>query len=480
MIKLIQLILSLSFLVIIHELGHFCFARLWKVRVNKFYMFFNPQFSIVRFKKFDGRWHVRFFAPNTTEDDEWGQHPDSTEWGIGWVPFGGYCAIAGMVDETSKAEDLAKTPAQPWEFRSKNVWQRMTIILGGIFVNFIAALIIFGAIFHHWGSDSLPLKNVDRGLYYSALMQEEGFAQGDKIIAIDGIQPEELGDIVQWLIIEGKRNVVVARGEDTICLTMSEDLGTRLLSLQNEFQRQENQHARRDPSYTKRNYVLISEFFPFVIDSVAEGTAADLGGLMAKDSIVSINGIATPAFMMVQNELSLHPCDSIIVGLYRQGEYMECGLFLGDKCQMGVIARSKYDYFATEHTDYSLLGAAKAGICYGWDTLVMYIKQFRLVFTKEGAQSIGGFGAIGSMFPSLWNWYAFWHMTAFLSLILAFMNFLPIPALDGGYFLFLLVELFSGKQPSDKFLERANTVGFWLLIALLVVANFNDVIRFFF
>lgn len=480
MIKVIQLILSLSFLVIIHELGHFFFARLWKVRVEKFYMFFNPKISLVRWKKFDGHWHVKFFAPNTTEEDEWSKHPESTEWGIGWVPFGGYCAIAGMVDETHTSEQMAKTPAQPWEFRSKNVWQRMSIILGGILVNFIAALVIFSALFHHWGSDTLPLSNVDRGLYFSEFMQQEGFQQQDRILAINGQEPEELSDAFQWLIIEGKRDVTVLRGADTVALTMSEDLGNRLLVLQNDFQRIENQHARRDPSYKKRSYVLMSEFFPFIIDSVQPGTAADYAGLMPLDSVISIAGVMTPSYQQVQDELLKHPCDSITVGLYRQGEYVEVGMFLGDHCQMGVWVRDKYTFFNVVHRSYSFFGSIKAGVRYGWDTLVMYVKQFRLVFSKEGAQSLGGFGAIGSMFPSAWNWYAFWHMTAFLSLILAFMNFLPIPALDGGYFLFLLFELITRKQPGDKFLERANQVGFWILIALLVVANMNDIIRFFF
>lgn len=478
--RILQLLIALSFLVFIHEFGHLAFARLWKVRVEKFYMFFNPKISLFRFKKFDGKWHFAFLSKNTTEDDEWGKHPESTEWGIGWVPFGGYCAIAGMVDETHTSEQMAKTPPQPWEFRSKNVWQRMTIILGGILVNFVAALIIFGAIFFHWGSNTLPLRNVDRGLYYAELLEQEGFRQGDHILSIDGLEPETTSDIVEWLIIEGKRNVRILRGADTLSLTMSEDLGTRLLRQQNDYQRAENQHARRDPSYEKRPYVLVSEYFPMVIDSVLPGTAAEFAGILPGDSIISVAGVMTGSFHEVQRELAKHPCDSVALGIVRGGEMMEVGMFLNDRCQMGTLAKNKTAYFEVEHTDYGFFGAMKAGVCYGWDMLAKYVKQFRLVFTKEGAQSLGGFGAIGSMFPKEWDWMAFWHMTAFLSLILAFMNFLPIPALDGGYFLFLLFELFTGKQPGDKFLERVNQVGFWLLIALMVLANFNDVIRYFF
>ena len=474
MIQAIQLILALSFLVLIHELGHFTFAKIFKVRVEKFYLFFNPWISIVRFKKFEGRWHVKCFAKN--EDEEWAKYPDSTEWGIGWLPFGGYCAIGGMVDETHKTEDLSAAP-QEWEFRSKPAWQRLLIILGGILVNFIGALVIFVMLLWHWGADTLPLKNVSNGLYYSEVLQGEGFEQQDKILTIDGEEPEALPDVVQALIIEGKRNVVVLRGEDTVSLTMSEDLGTRYLALQNDFDRVERDKKRADRSYTKRRYTLIAEWIPFVVDSVFPDNAAYYAGIEKGDSIVSIAGVATPCNVLLSEELQRHPCDSVTVEYYRKGELHTTRAFIGDQCMLGIAP--KID-FKVEHTDYNLWEAIPAGIKYGWDILAMYVKQFRLVFTKEGAQSLGGFGAIGSMFPASWSWYAFWHMTAFLSVILAFMNFLPIPALDGGYILFLLVEMITRRKPSDKFLEIANEVGFWILIALLVVANGNDILKLFF
>ena len=480
MIQAIQLLLALSFLVVIHELGHFTFARIFGVRVEKFYMFFNWRFSLMRAKKFDGRWHFRFFAPNTTEEDEWSKHPESTEWGIGWIPFGGYCAICGMVDETHSSDDIAKTPPQPWEFRAKNVWQRLCIIIGGILVNFIAALLIFGQLLYIWGTDTLPLRNVDRGLYYSQLLTEEGFVQQDRILTINGEEPEDLSDVMSWLVVEGRRDVVVLRGQDTVALTLSEDLGKRYLALQNEYDRVERQKLHSDKSYVKSRYIFISEYIPFVIDSVFPGTAAEMAGLQRGDSIVAVCGKATPCAVMVTEELRKHPCETITLSVWRDTTLFTAECFLGDQCRIGVIPRSKYDYFETEHRDYGFWESIPAGIAYGWDILVNYVKQMKLVFTKEGAQSVGGFGAIGSMFPKMWNWYLFWYMTAFLSLILAFMNFLPIPALDGGYILFLLVEIFTGKQPSDKFLERANNIGFWLLLALLVLANGNDVFRFFF
>ena len=475
MIQAIQLILALSFLVLIHELGHFTFARIFGVRVEKFYMFFNPKFSLVRFKKFDGKWHVKFFAKN--EDEEWNKHPETTEWGIGWLPFGGYCAIAGMVDETHSVDDLAAEP-QEWEFRSKPAWQRLLIILGGILVNFIGALVIFTMLLWHWGQDSLPLRNVNTGLYYSEIMLNEGFEQQDRIVSIDGVEPETLSDAVQAIIIEGKKNVTVLRGQDTVQLVMSEDLGTRYLAKQNAFDKTEREKKRADSNYQKKRYVLVSEWIPCMVDSVMPNNAAFFAGIEKGDSIVSVGGVETGCVTQMTAELQRHACDSVEVEFYRAGEKQAAHLFIGDQGTMGVAM--KWNIFELEHTDYNFLQAIPAGIQYGWGILAMYVKQFRLVFTKEGAQSLGGFGAIGSMFPAFWSWYAFWHMTGFLSIILAFMNFLPIPALDGGYILFLLVEMITRRKPSDKFLEKANEIGFWVLLALLIFANGNDILKLFF
>ncbi len=475
MVQAIQLLLALSFLVLIHELGHFTFAKIFHVRVEKFYMFFNPWTSIVRFKKFDGKWHVKFFAPN--EDEEWNKHPETTEWGIGWLPFGGYCAIGGMVDETHSTEDLAAEP-QEWEFRSKPAWQRLLIIMGGILVNFIGAIVIFILMLWTWGQSTLPLRNVTTGLYYSQIMLDEGFEQQDKILTVDGEEPGTLGEAVQAMIIEGKRHITVLRGNDTIQLTLSEDLGTRYLAKQNAFDKAEREKARSDKNYQKRRYTLVAEWIPFVVDSVLPDNSAAFAGIEKGDSIVAVNGVATPCNILLTEELQRYPCDSVTVEFYRHGELMTTRAFLGDQCKLGIVP--KLDIFAFEQTDYTFWQAIPAGIQYGWDILAMYVKQFRLVFTKEGAQSVGGFGAIGSMFPSQWSWYLFWHMTAFLSIVLAFMNFLPIPALDGGYILFLLVEMITRRKPSDKFLEKANEVGFWILIALLVLANGNDILKLFF
>ena len=242
----------------------------------------------------------------------------------------------------------------------------------------------------------------------------------------------------------------------------------------------EREKARADKTYLKRNYQLISYFMPLVVDSVVPGGAASFAGMQKGDSVVGVNGVLDLCRAQIDNELVKYPCDSVTLDFYRAGELMHARLFLGDQAMMGVYIKGLSAFYTPEHTDYTFFEAIPAGIKYGWDMLVMYVKQFRLVFTKEGAQSVGGFGAISNMFESVWNWHSFWHMTAFLSLILAFMNFLPIPALDGGYILFLLWEIITGKKPSDKFLEVANTIGFWLLLALLIFANGNDVFKAFF
>lgn len=457
MIQAIQLILALSFLVLIHELGHFTFARIFKVRVEKFYMFFNPWRSLVRFKKFDGKWHVKFFAAN--EDEEWAQHPDNTEWGIGWLPFGGYCAIGGMVDETHKSEDLS-AEVQPWEFRSKPAWQRMLIILGGIMVNFIGALVIYAMLLWQYGVDRLPMRNYTEGLYYSQVLLDEGFQQQDKILTINGETPRELKDVVMSFFYNDSSEVQVLRNDTSIVTLTIPSVRKYLL-----------RDSEEKPS------VLISGWLPCVVDTVLPNMPAYMAGLQKGDRIVAIAGDTTLCMSQLTQVLQQHPCDSIDVDFYRGDERMTARMFIGDACKLGIQVRD----FQWEHKSYKFFRAIPAGAKFGWNVLANYVRQFRIVFTdKDAAKAVGGFGTIGSMFPATWSWYAFWSMTAFLSIILAFMNFLPIPALDGGYVLFLLWEMITRRKPSDRFLEIANQIGFWLLIALLIFANANDIKRFFF
>lgn len=491
-IRALQLILALSFLVVIHEFGHFAFARLFKVRVEKFYMFFNPQFSIVRLKKVNGRWRVKFFAKNVpysmtevvdeqgnavvdkkgrplyrpmTEqelqalpEDDWRRYPDSTEWGIGWLPFGGYCSIAGMVDETTAAGQLASAP-QPWEYRSKSVWQRLPIIIGGVLVNFVAALLIYSAILFTWGKEYMPLENATYGLQYSEVMLAQGFEQGDKIIAVGERKPNTTADLVQWLVVDGEREVTVLRQQDTIHLSLPEDFDQQVLA--------------------SENTMLVDYRFPFVVKEPVPDGAAAKALMMSGDSILAIGDASTPAYQDVVAELQQYACDSVTVHFVRQGEQMTVRAYLGDEAKLGIYPNSPYDYLQTEKVEYGFFASIPAGIEYGWDVLVSYVKQFKLVFTKEGSKSLGGFGAIGSLFPPVWDWHAFWLMTAFLSIILAFMNIIPIPGLDGGHVFFLLWEMLTGKKPSDRFLEIVNTIGFYLLLALVIYANLNDILRLF-
>lgn len=494
LIRALQLILALSFLVVIHELGHFAFARLLGVRVEKFYMFFNPGFSLVRFKKIRGKWRVRFFAPNVphsmvekTDDagnavldkkgrplyrpmtqqelealpeDDWRRYPEATEWGIGWLPLGGYCSIAGMVDETTDSGELASEP-QPWEYRAKPTWQRLPIIIGGVLVNFIAALLIYGAVLFHWGKEYMPLENAVYGLQYADVMLQQGFRQGDRIVRIGNRVPDTNADVVEWLVVDGERGVDVLRGTDTVHIVLPEHFDQLVLA--------------------SGNTALIDYRFPFVVDGlVADGPAAR-ALMMSGDSIVSVGGMPALAYQDVVADLQKYACDSVTVGFVRNGEPMEARLWLGDEAKLGVYVMSPYGkYLQTRRIEYGFWESIPAGAAYGWDVLVSYVKQFKLVFTKEGSKSLGGFGAIGSLFPPAWDWHAFWLMTAFLSIILAFMNIIPIPGLDGGHVFFLLWEMITRKKPSDRFLEIVNNIGFWLLLLLVLYANLNDILKLFF
>jgi len=494
--KIIQLIISLSFLVMIHELGHFTFARIFGVRVSKFYMFFNPQFSLVRAKKIRGKWQIKFFAPNVADsavekldaqgnpvldkkgkpvlrpmtddelaalpDDDWRKYPETTEWGIGWLPLGGYCAIAGMVDETTSADELVSEP-QPWEYRSKTTWQRLPIICGGVLVNFIGALIIYSAILFHWGRDIMPLENATYGMHFSEEMLQEGFRQGDRIVQVGDRTPETVKDLLNWMVIDGEHDVVVLRENrkkhtvDSVRIHLSDNFDQRVL-------------AAGGSSF-------INFRFPFVVDRLAEGGPAARALMMSGDSIIAVGSVMTPCYQDVVSELANYPCDSVQIVFVREGARDTASLFLGDEAKMGVYPVAPSQYIALRHIDYGFWKSIPAGCELGWETLCNYVKQFRLVFTPQGAKSLGGFAAIGSLFPDSWDWQSFWLMTAFLSIILAFMNIIPIPGLDGGHVFFLLWEMITRRKPSDKFLEIANTIGFYLLLALLIFANGNDLYK---
>ena len=489
LIRALQLILSLSILVFIHELGHFLFARLFKVRVDKFYLFFNPKKSIIRAKKIDGKWRVKFFADNVPAnerpkadadgdkmtdlkgntvmepiplnelaDDDWRKYPESTEWGIGWVPLGGYCKIAGMIDESMDTTQLTQEP-QAWEYRSRPTWQRLPIITGGVIFNFILAVIIYIGILFTNGREYFPIENAKYGLEYSQIMLDNGFRNGDNIIAINDEPVKDRADIVEKMLIDGGDNITVLRNENIVQLLLPPDFSQQVLA--------------------KNESELFSIRQPFVIYDVTGGAAAR-ARMQAGDSIIGINGESIFIFQDIAKELDKLKNSTIDLEFVRAGKTMNTQVELGDDGKLGVSVMPFAAFFPVEQIEYSFLQSIPAGARFGWQTLAGYVKQFKLVFTKEGAKQIGSFGAIGQMFPKKWDWLQFWNMTALLSVILAFMNILPIPALDGGHMMFLLYEMITRRKPSEKFMEYAQTIGFGLLLLLMVYAVGNDIFRFVF
>ena len=459
--KILALLLSLSILVVTHELGHLGFAKLFHTRVRRFYMFFNWKFSILKAKKFDGKWHFLFFNAETPaswqEENLREEDKDNTLWGIGWIPLGGYCDIAGMIDETKSAEDLASEP-QPWEYRSKPAWQRLCIITGGVLVNFISALVIYACIFAHWGSDELPLRNAKLGYEYHQILLDEGFQNGDIVYAVDGKEMYDFGELQQTLLLDNPKEVTVLRADSLVTLSLSGDLLDRV--------------SAEQPKQ------IMSVRAPFVVKDFMAGSVAKTAGLLAGDSVVGVNGKPMAAFSEISAELTASAGDSVTVAFYRGAAYDSVTMLLPADGKMGVQLVSELgDLFEVNHIDYTVWQAIPAGISHGWKTMVTYVSSLKILFSKNGAQNLGGFGTLGSLFPKSWDWFQFWNITAFLALILAFMNVIPIPGLDGGHIMFTLWEMVTRRKPSDKFLTYAQNVGMIVLLALLVLANGNDLWR---
>lgn len=457
--KVLALLLSLSLLVITHEFGHLGFAKLFHTRVRRFYLFFNPKFSIFKAKRFDGKWHFLFFNSETPK--EWEEkEPDNTIWGIGWVPLGGYCDIAGMIDETKSAEDMESEP-QPWEYRSKKPWQRLCIISGGVLVNFISALLIYTCIFAHWGQDELPLRNAGLGYDYHQILLDEGFQNGDIIYKIDGEEQFDFQKAQQALLLNNPKTVTVMRKDGDSCRMVDISMSQTLLEQINIQQPKQ----------------LMSVRVPFVIKDFVAGSPAKKAGLLPGDSLVAINGLSTPSFGEFAAEIVGHKGSPVTIDLYRDGQFLQTTFDLPSDGKIGAFCKTFAEVFEVVHTDYGFFEAIPAGISYGCNYLATYVSSLKILFHKGGAQNLGGFGTLGSLFPSTWNWYGFWNITAMLAVILAFMNVIPIPGLDGGHILFTLWEMITRKKPSEKFLEYAQNVGMFLLLLLLVVANGNDLWR---
>ena len=453
--QVLGFILSLSFLIFTHELGHFFFARLFKTRVDKFYLFFNPGFSIMRMKKVGGKLRFSFFSSNPPE--EWATEPENTEWGIGWLPLGGYCSINGMVDETTKPGELPEEP-QPYEYRSKPAWQRFFILSGGVLVNFVSALVIFVSILFTWGNEYIPMSNAKYGIQFSKAAKAVGFQDGDNIVSVNGTTPKDVAEFSSTLLFDGVNEVVINRHGETTTINIPKDFAQQIL----------------------KEGKLCDYNHPFVIATVTSGTPADKAGLQAGDSLVGLNNNPYVSLYAFQDLMAEHKGQPVLIDYYRNGVLAQDTVVLDDNGMLGVALKSNIEFLSTQKEHYTFTESIPKGVDRGVSTLSNYIKQFKLIATKEGAKQLGGFITIGSIFPKTWNWQHFWSMTGFLAIVLAFMNILPIPGLDGGYLLFILVEMITRRKPSEKFMNYAITIGFSLLVILLLYANGMDLVRLFF
>ncbi|MBR5086357.1 MAG: RIP metalloprotease RseP [Muribaculaceae bacterium] len=444
-IKALQLIVSLALLVFIHELGHFMWARFFKVRVEKFYLFFD-----VGLKKLGINWggSILKFKPKNSD----------TEYGIGWLPLGGYCKISGMIDESMDTEQM-KQPEQPWEFRSKPAWQRLLIMIGGVLNNFLLAIIIYAGMVYYWGEKYLPYKNAELGMEFSQSAEKIGFKDGDIPLSADGRELVYLNNDELQAILTAKQVKVLRDGKDTVTVNIPE----KCLFI-----------AEKD---AKNKEAFIDYRIPVVVETTMPAEGAEKAGLKKGDHILSVDTIDAPDYKNFTAQLMAHKGKTVAMAFERNGKIDTANVSVNEAGKIGIGLRNVNDIFKFESKEYGLFASIPRGVEMGCTQMVNYVQQFKYVFSKEGAQSLGGFGAIGSIFPDTWNWYSFWNITAFLSIILAFMNILPIPALDGGHVLFLLYEIIFRRKPGDKFLERAQIVGMTILIALLLWANGNDIYR---
>lgn len=432
-IKAAQFILSLSFLIVLHELGHFIPAKIFKTRVEKFYLFFDYKFSL--FKKKVG----------------------DTVYGIGWIPLGGYVKISGMIDESMDTEQM-KQPAQPWEFRSKPAWQRLIIMLGGVIVNFILGILIYIMITFVWGIDFVKPEGVKEGFAVHETFKEFGFQDGDKITKFNGVEPLDVTDVNKHLFLRDITSLEVIHTDgQTESIDIPENIGEIMW-----------ENGVMQP---------FSVRIPAVIDTVIVDSPAEKAGFLKNDKILAVNNTPIVYWNEFTN-LVVNSKDEITISVDRDGITESMTLRTDEDKKIGV-APDRASFVNIQHKNYSLLESISKGNSIAIWTLKDYITQFKYVFTKKGATSIGGFIAIGNIFPATWSWQAFWSITAFLSIMLGFMNLLPIPALDGGHVMFTLYEIVTGRKPNDKFLEYAQITGFILLIALLLLANGNDIVKLF-
>ncbi len=433
-IKVTQFFLSISLLVVLHELGHFIPARLFKTRVEKFYLFFDPWFSV--FKKKIG----------------------DTEYGIGWLPLGGYVKISGMIDESMDTEQL-KEPAKPWEFRSKPAWQRLIIMIGGVTVNVILAFFIYAMMLFAWGKEYIPNENLAYGVYADSLMIENGFQEGDKILMVGDHKPETLNEVNQEVLFGDARSIKISRDGKEMDISLPDDIDQQMLA--------------------SGVQSIFYERYPAVVDSVFPDSYAEKAGLVKNDVIQTINGKQSDSFQGVVSQLRNYKNQNINLGITRNSEPITIDVDVDSLGRLGFMNKSPFDFLETKKQEYTFFESFPAGVEEGTGILVSYVRSLKLIFSSEGVKQVGGFGTIAGLFGDSWNWPRFWNMTALLSIILAVMNILPIPALDGGHVMFLLYEMITGREPNQKFMEYAQLVGIAILLTLLLYANGMDFFRWY-
>lgn len=452
LIKAVQLIAAFGILIIVHEFGHYIFARMFGIKVEKFYLFFDPWFSLLKWKP----------KPKKNADPNKSSWRD-TEYGIGWLPLGGYCKIAGMIDESMDKEQMAQ-PAKPWEFRSHPAWQRLLVMIAGVLFNFILAIVIYAGIAYTWGDKYIQFSDAQYGMKFGCESAKDfGFRDGDILVSADGkaLDASDFGVATQRIL--EARKVTVRRDGKLATINMPENA---LLTVGNELRDHEDR-------------VFMTYRFPVVVKDVVAGQPAVAAGLKAGDRIVGIDTVRTATWVVFAEQLAKCSNKEIAVTYERGGKEHVTHLRTSESGKIGVQLTPIDELFKTQTINYNIFQSIPRGIEIGVDKLTSYVSQMKYVFTKEGAESLGGFGAIGDMFPSEWSWYHFWFITAFISVALAFMNILPIPALDGGHVVFVLFEMITGKKPNEKVLEYSTMIGLGLLLVLLLYANGNDIYRFF-
>ena len=482
-IKAAQLILALAILIIIHEFGHFLFARIFGIRVEKFYIFFDPWKELFKWKpgKYVGglgkqkdisKKPVCVECENkqrsTGNKPQKSKFWSDTEYGIGWIPLGGYCKISGMIDESMDTEQM-KQPAKPYEFRSKPAWQRLLVMIAGVLFNFLLAILIYAGIVYATGEKYVALNDANMGLEFSQAAQNAGFRNGDIPISADGEALDRIPTEDRMRIMQA-REVTVLRDGNEVTISIPENF---IFDLDKEL-KDEN---------TTINFFTYR--IPTRITQVMPGEGAAKAGIKEGDEVIAINGTPTASLTEFLSSLTGHDNEDIQITVVRPGEIandtLTLPVHLSENSKMGVgLETNPAAFFTVKEKKYNIFTSIPRGIEMGVDRLTSYAKSMKLVFTKEGAKAVGGFGAIGSIFPESWDWIAFWNIAAFLSVALAFMNILPIPALDGGHVLFLLYEVIFRRKPSEKFMEYAQMTGMVLLIGLLIYANGMDIVRFFF